>query len=192
MKKDILLIPNILTYTRIISILFITICFINPTENSKLIAFFLFTYASITDFLDGYIARKFSLESLLGKILDPIADKLLIIMVFILFISDQTITDYSIYAVLIIIAREIIIMAMREFLSHYNFQITVIHLSKWKTALQMIVIVGFFTQSIFPELIKNIIYINQIILWITATLTIITLYQYINKSIIFITKELKT
>jgi len=189
MKNDILLIPNILTYTRILSILFIVMCFIHPTENSKLIAFFLFAYASITDFLDGYIARKFSKESVLGKILDPIADKLLIIIILILFISDQTINSYNVYAVLIIIAREIIIMAMREFLCRYNFEITVIYLSKWKTTLQMITIIGFFIQSTFPELIKNIIHVNQIILWVTATLTVITLYQYINKSIVFLKKS---
>ena len=108
--------PNHLTFIRIILAVSIIYFITLNTPNSLIIAFIIFIIASLTDYLDGYIARKYNLITNLGKILDPIADKLLIVGTFLSFLY---IGILNIWIVSIIIAREIIITVIR-FFAHYE------------------------------------------------------------------------
>ncbi len=84
--------PNILTYARIAAVGAVTVCFLVPGETSRWVAVAIFIAAAITDFLDGYLARMWAQQSALGRMLDPIADKLLVAACLLLMAADGTIT----------------------------------------------------------------------------------------------------
>ena len=93
--------------------------------------------ASITDFFDGYLARQFKVQSSFGKCLDPIADKLLVILTIVMLINFSNGNLIILIPGLIIIAREVLVSGFREFLANYNIQMPVSNLAKIKTAIQM-------------------------------------------------------
>jgi|TARA_Y100000389_G_scaffold204519_1_gene257668 CDP-diacylglycerol--glycerol-3-phosphate 3-phosphatidyltransferase len=130
-------IPNILTIFRIILIPIIIVSFYFHGFSSNIIVAFLFALASITDFFDGYLARQFKVQSALGKCLDPIADKLLVILTIVMLINFSHGNFIIIIPGLIIIAREVLVSGFREFLANYNIQMPVSNLAKIKTAIQM-------------------------------------------------------
>ena len=110
-------IPNILTIGRIIIVPIFVLTFFLPGFFGDLIPFFLFIIASFTDFLDGLLARMFKEESKLGEILDPIADKILVVSALVLLVMTNTIKNYEVIAAIIILTREILISGLREFLA---------------------------------------------------------------------------
>jgi CDP-diacylglycerol--glycerol-3-phosphate 3-phosphatidyltransferase len=130
-------IPNILTIFRIILIPIIIISFYFHGFASNIIVAFLFALASITDFFDGYLARQFKAQSAFGKCLDPIADKLLVILTIVMLINFSHDNLIILIPGLIIIAREVLVSGFREFLANYNIQMPVSNLAKIKTAIQM-------------------------------------------------------
>ncbi len=142
MKKKI---PNILTIGRIVLVPFFLFCLVQDAGIYKLIALGVFFISSITDFLDGYFARKFSAESELGRTLDPLADKILIISTLSAFIYlDKQI---PLWMILAIVARDILITLIRILGEKRNIRIKTSRLAKAKTAFQMISI--FIILSIF-------------------------------------------
>ena len=110
-------IPNILTIGRIIIVPFFVLAFYLPGFYGDLTALILFIIASFTDFLDGMLARMFGVESKLGELLDPIADKIIVATALILLVMDGTIRNYEVIAAIIILTREILISGLREFLA---------------------------------------------------------------------------
>ena len=100
------------------------------------LAFGVYTYACITDFFDGYLARALNQTSKLGILLDPIADKLLIASVIIVLIETRVITDIHVIPAIIILLREIAISGLREFLANYNEKVPVTNIAKIKTTIQ--------------------------------------------------------
>ena len=110
-------IPNILTIGRIIIVPFFVLAFYLPGFYGDLTALILFIIASFTDFLDGMLARIFGVESKLGELLDPIADKIIVATALILLVMDGTIRNYEVIAAIIILTREILISGLREFLA---------------------------------------------------------------------------
>tara|TARA_Y100000590_G_scaffold424833_1_gene532194 strand:- start:12592 stop:13164 length:573 start_codon:yes stop_codon:yes gene_type:complete len=179
MKSDLLLIPNIITISRLICIPIIVGLYLTGSNELKLIALIIFLYAAISDFLDGYLARKLDQSSLLGEVIDPIADKLLVIIIYMLFLTDNFINMLTATGILIIVSREIVIITLREIFAHKGMQIKVISLSKTKTAFQLISIIMLFLASIrYPD---EIIFLNaaNIILWLAVILSIASLYQYL-------------
>lgn len=181
-------IPNILTISRILIAPIVVIpLFISDSALSHRIATILFLFASITDFFDGYLARIWSIQSEFGKFLDPIADKLLISTIIVTLVYFQKI--YVIPAIAII-CREILVSGLREFLATLRIDIPVSNLAKIKTAMQMI--------SIFLLLLGNkgsgfsfIDTLGNIIIWITAILTIFTGYIYLRAGLSYISKGVK-
>lgn len=169
--------PNILTFTRILVIPILILSFFLDGVIANWIAATLFVFASVTDFVDGYLARLLKAQSNLGKVLDPIADKLLIATAIIMLVHfgnhDLLITIPGI----IILFREIFVSGLREFLAEINVSMPVSQLAKWKTAVQMtalaILILG--NQG------TNIEYTDEIGragLVLAAILTVITGFAY--------------
>ena len=173
-------IPNILTLIRIFSIPILVLTILSPSHNLNILAFFLFLAISFTDYLDGAIARKMNLVSDFGKMLDPIADKLLIICTIITLIIKESIAGSSLFPAFIIISREIFISGLREFnaTSKSGKQIHVSFLGKVKTSIQILSLLLLILSLI---LINHQLYIFNagiITLWIAMFFTVISGYQY--------------
>ena len=172
--------PNILTAVRIgvIPIIVLTFYFDDTTFAHQLSAF-LFLIACITDFFDGYIARKFNIESNFGKMLDPIADKILVGTILIMLAKFEKVNELP---CILILTREFAVAGLREFLAEIQVSVPVSRLAKIKTFIQMaalfILLLG--TQgSGIPYLSE----FGQIVLWIAATITLFTGWSYFRAAI---------
>lgn len=168
-------IPNLLTFSRIGAIPLIIFFYSLGTKYGQIISASLFVLACITDFLDGYLARSFAIQSKLGKFFDPIADKLLISCIILVLVYYK---KAALLPGLAIISREILVSGLREFLAEIRVSLPVSNLSKIKTALQMIAI---FILLIGSEA-TNISYLDKVgeyALWVAALLTLFTGYVYL-------------
>lgn len=175
--------PNLLTLSRIvvIPVIFMSL-YINSFVWSMFVAV-LFVFAAITDYFDGYLARCRNETSAFGRLLDPIADKLLVAsaLVVILGKPDMVWTPLSYIPVFIILCREILVSGLREFLREVNVGLPVTRLAKWKTGFQMTAL----SMMLFNGLwVWN--HIGEMLLWIAGALTFITGYQYFQKSLNYI------
>jgi cardiolipin synthase len=135
-------IPNFLTTFRLIIIPILVFSFYIPGMIANVIAASLFAIAAITDYFDGYFARSMKAQSNFGKCLDPIADKLLVIVAIVMLISFSGGSFWILIPGLIIISREVLVSGLREFLAEFHVNIPVSKLAKIKTAVQMIAITG--------------------------------------------------
>jgi CDP-diacylglycerol--glycerol-3-phosphate 3-phosphatidyltransferase len=176
-------IPNLLTYARLIAVpIMAGVMFFFSGNTAHWIALIIFILAAITDFFDGYLARAWQQQSSLGRILDPIADKLLVGAAILMLVADQTISGWSIWAALIILSREILVSGLREFLAEINaLDLRVSRLAKWKTVLQMIAL-GFLLAGRSGEEFCGCqsINIGIILLWVAAILTLYTGFDYLS------------
>lgn len=176
--------PNLLTYGRMLAVPLVVVCLFWPAETyMRWIALGIFIVAGITDFLDGYLARALSQQSSLGRMLDPIADKLLVAAVLLMLVADRSIASYSLWAALVILCREILVSGLREFLAELKVSVPVSRLAKWKTFVQ-IVALGFLVagpagEAILPGTVK----IGLALLWIAALLTLYTGWDYMKAGI---------
>ena len=180
-------IPNILTIGRIIIVPFFVLAFYLPGFYGDLTALILFIVASFTDFLDGMLARMFGVESKLGELLDPIADKIIVATALILLVMDGTIRNYEVIAAIIILTREILISGLREFLAKGRITMQVTSLSKLKTFIQMTSIAILLTGESGNKIINfqdyNAQTVGIILLWLSSFLTLYTGYDYLRKGI---------
>jgi cardiolipin synthase (CMP-forming) len=176
--------PNILTYARIIAVPVVVGClFFGKTDAARWAAFALFVAACITDWLDGYLARMWEQQSTLGRMLDPIADKLLVGAVLLMLVYDQTISGWSIWAAVIILSREILVSGLREFLAELNVKIHVTQLAKWKTTFQFIALAMLLVGPAAVNLVPGVTDGGLVILWMSAVLTLFTGYDYLKAGI---------
>ena len=181
-------IPNILTIGRIIIVPIFVISFFIPGIVGDLVPFFLFVLASFTDYLDGFLARLYKEESKLGELLDPIADKILVAAALVLLVMNGIIKNYEVIAAIVILAREILISGLREFLAKSKGEsVPVSSLSKFKTFIQMLSIAMLLTGETGNKIINfqdyNAQTIGIVLLWIAAFLTLYTGYDYLRKGI---------
>jgi len=139
LSEEIKKLPNLLTLARILLIPPIMFFILQDTPLGNFIAVLLFSVAAITDWLDGYLARKQGLESLLGKLLDPLADKLVVQAVLILAAELGRIPGWF---VVLLLSREIAITGLRAIASNEGLQIDVVQSGKLKTALQLVGLVA--------------------------------------------------
>ena len=180
--------PNLLTYARIIVVPLVVLCFDleergKSTDLARWSALGLFIFASITDFFDGYFARIWQQTSSLGRMLDPIADKLLVSACLLLLAADGTIAGWSIWAAIVILSREILVSGLREFLAELKVAVPVTQLAKWKTTVQMVAL-GFLLAG--PAGDKVFYYCTEtglVLLWIAAAITLITGWDYFRAGI---------
>lgn len=179
--------PNILTLSRIAVIPFIFLSIYFTSYTWAMFAAVLFVLASITDYLDGYLARARNQTSAFGRLLDPIADKLLVATALVVILAKPGMytLNLSIIPVFVILCREILVSGLREFLREVNVGLPVTKLAKWKTAFQMVAL----SMMLFRDLWIGWGYLGEFLLWVAAILTFITGYQYYKKSLDYVRAE---
>jgi CDP-diacylglycerol--glycerol-3-phosphate 3-phosphatidyltransferase/cardiolipin synthase len=176
--------PNVLTYARIAAVPALVACLmLIEGENGRWAAFWLFVAAAITDWLDGYLARRLEQQSTLGRMLDPIADKLIVGAALIMLVHDRTIDGISMWAALVILSREILVSGLREFLAELNVKIHVTALAKWKTAVQMVALACLLAGPAGDKIIPGVTDAGIALLWLAAVLTLWTGYDYLKAGI---------
>lgn len=131
--------PNVLTLSRCAAVPLLVVLLLFDTKQSCFWAAFVFTAASITDWLDGYLARKWGIVTILGKFLDPLADKLIVMAALIMLIPYDRVPAWAVF---IILARELIVAGIRSIASSEGIVIAASNLGKYKTIFQMVSIVG--------------------------------------------------
>lgn len=175
--------PNLLTISRIvvIPVIFLTL-YINSFAWQMFTAI-LFVIASITDYFDGYLARSRNQTSAFGRLLDPIADKLLVSSALVLILAKPDMLSFKISYIpaFIILCREILVSGLREFLREVNVGLPVTRLAKWKTGFQMTALAMMLFNGLW-----HWNGIGEFLLWIAGALTFITGYQYFQKSLNYI------
>jgi CDP-diacylglycerol--glycerol-3-phosphate 3-phosphatidyltransferase len=171
--------PNILTLIRIIIIPIIILTFyFDDKIYAHRLAAGLFLIAGITDFFDGFLARKYDLQTNFGRMLDPIADKLLVGCILIMLVKFRKANEVP---CLLILSREFLISGLREFLAEIRVSVPVSRLAKFKTAIQM----GALFILLLGSKGSGLHYMNTIghvALWVAAALTIFTGYSYFQAS----------
>lgn len=169
---------NQLTFLRIALIPLLVLIFYLPFKWHFLASAAVFTLASITDFLDGYIARKYNQTTALGAFLDPVADKLMVVIALVLLVEVHASPWFAVPAV-VIVGREIVISALREWMAELGKRasVAVSYVGKVKTTLQMLAIIVLLA---FPP-VKGSIFttIGYILLYAAAALTLWSMIMYI-------------
>ncbi len=175
--------PNKLTILRVAMIPFFVLFMLFPVmgEADKWIALVLFIVASLTDMLDGHIARKYNLITNFGKFMDPLADKLLVCSALICLVELGRIASWI---VIVIIAREFIISGFRLIASDNGVVIAASYWGKFKTTFQMIMICLMIAN------LEPLQLFTDIVMWIALILTVVSLMDYLikNKEVIKETK----
>jgi len=167
--------PNKLTVLRMIMIVPFVFFMLTDMAGgmSKWIALALFVIASLTDLLDGKIARKYNLVTNFGKFMDPLADKLLVCAAMICLVETGKIASW---VVIIIISREFIISGFRLIASDNGIVIAASYWGKFKTVFQMVMIILMIAD------IAVLYVVTQIVMWIALVLTIVSLIDYLKKN----------
>lgn len=197
--------PNILTIARLIAVPLIPVMFLffdRPWADWY--AMVLFIVAAITDYLDGYLARAWKLETLFGAAMDPIADKALVMIALLVINGYAGLTPWIMLPSAIIVYREVFVAGLRESLGAKARALKVTNLAKWKTTSQMIAITLIFAKGVFEhharletanervglmnwaEWTGNI---GIILLWVAGILTIITGWDYFKKALPFLKED---
>ena len=153
------------------------------------IAFALFIIASLSDYFDGYLARKYSHESSFGEVLDPIADKILSISSLIALMINGIIEGFNIIPALIIIYREIFVSGLREYLGEKSIKVNVTYQSKLKTATQFTAISGFLISPVISPDISYFNYLCSFLLSLSALTSISTGFNYFKITSEFLEKK---
>jgi CDP-diacylglycerol--glycerol-3-phosphate 3-phosphatidyltransferase len=191
--NQILNLPNILTMARIAAIPLMAALLLSPTKSAGFWAAAVFALASITDWLDGYLARRMGIVTVFGKFLDPIADKLIVMAALIMILPFDRVPAWM---VLVILGREIIITGLRGIASNDGIVIPASDLGKFKTIFQIVAILGlvlhydynWFFGIAHPLLTVNMHNIGMFYLWIATILTIWSGVDYLVKFIKVITR----
>ncbi|WP_037316490.1 CDP-diacylglycerol--glycerol-3-phosphate 3-phosphatidyltransferase [Ruegeria halocynthiae] len=210
--------PNILTVLRLVAAPGLAVMFLYFTRPyADWFALILFLTAAITDWFDGYLARAWKQETKIGAMLDPIADKAMVVIALMILVgySGSHWTPWLVLPATVILFREVFVSGLREYLGDVAGTLKVTKLAKWKTTAQMIAIATLFSQGIFEhyffmyqygmdgDLVNEILSRNEddvhgllwmeagkfwsglvglVLLWIAATLTLITGYDYLRKA----------
>lgn len=172
--------PNILTFARIAAIPVIIALMFAASPPLIVAAFILFTLAALTDFLDGWLARKLNVVSAIGRFLDPIADKLLIACILVAFCANGNLPGLWSVTAMVVLFREVMISGLREFLGPYKIVIHVTTLAKWKTTIQLIACGLLIIAPLLPPLWMQI---GHAAMAIAAFITLITGWDYLRQGL---------
>ncbi|NEW90107.1 MULTISPECIES: CDP-diacylglycerol--glycerol-3-phosphate 3-phosphatidyltransferase [Rhodopseudomonas] len=192
--KTSLTLPNILTYARIAAIPVVVGCiFAQSILGGPLalrwVALAVFIAAAITDFLDGHFARIWDQQSAFGRMLDPIADKLLVASCLLMLAADSIIHGWTLWAAIVILCREILVSGLREYLAALRVSVPVTRLAKWKTTAQLIAIGFLLAGEAGNEVLPFTTEIGVSLLWLSALLTMYTGYDYFRAGIHHLIEE---
>ncbi len=175
--------PNVLTLSRIAAIPILAAMTAIHTPGGDLAACIVFAAAGITDYLDGRLARDRDQASDVGRMLDPIADKLLVGAALMLLAANDRLTGWGLYPAIIILLREILVSGLREYLAGLRVGLPVTNLAKWKTGFQMgalgTLIAGGDTAVLLHLSFLPVVAIGVAMLWIAAVLTLLTGWDYL-------------
>jgi len=200
--RNSLSLPNILTYARIAAIPVVVGCIYEQAILDgplwlRWVALAVFIAAAVTDFLDGYYARIWDQHSAFGRMLDPIADKLLVASCLLMLAADGSIHGWTLWAAIVILCREILVSGLREYLAALRVSVPVTKLAKWKTTVQLVAI-GFLlagdagdqlVAAIVPILGPVVTQLGLLLLWISAIVTIYTGWDYFRAGIHHLIEE---
>jgi len=189
-----LALPNILTYGRIaavpvvVGVLFWQSIMMGPLW-LRWVALVIFIGAGVTDFLDGYFARIWGQQSSLGRMLDPIADKLLVAACLLMLAAGSNIHGWTLLAAVIILCREILVSGLREYLAELQVSVPVTRLAKWKTSAQMVAVGFLIAGEAGDRVVPVVSEIGILLLWLSAMLTLYTGYDYMRAGLRYMIEE---
>jgi len=171
--------PNILTLSRILALPLLALFLWRPDwPAGYLTAWIIYALMGVTDYFDGYVARAQGTVSKLGVFLDPIADKIMVATVILILAAKGVIFDWHLIAALVILAREIAVSGLREFLGGIQVSVPVSRLAKWKTTLQLGAL-GFLIFSRATPDWHWVLQAGLVFLWGAAVLTVVTGWDYL-------------
>jgi cardiolipin synthase (CMP-forming) len=188
-----LALPNILTITRIVLVPVFALAFVLPGETARLVAFAVFCIAGASDALDGLAARRLNAGSEFGRMLDPIADKILVAVALMMLVAEGSIRQFNLtmsvmsllrlVPALIILTREILVSGLREFLAGAKVSVPVTAVAKFKTAIQMVAIGAMILTPLADRFFPGVPAMSYSafaygLLWVAAALTVYTGYVY--------------
>jgi cardiolipin synthase len=181
-------IPNILTFARIAAIPVVVGCvyaqsILDGPLWLRWVALAVFIGAAITDFLDGYYARMWDQQSALGRMLDPIADKLLVASCLLMLAADGIIHGWTLWAAIVILCREILVSGLREYLAALRVSVPVTKLAKWKTTAQLVAIGFLLAGEAGDRVFPFVTQLGLLLLWLSAIFTIYTGWDYFRAGI---------
>jgi cardiolipin synthase len=189
-----LALPNLLTFARIAAVpVVVALMFSYSILDGGLwlrwVALAVFITAGVTDMLDGYVARTYGQMTSLGRMLDPIADKLLVGSCLLMLAAEETIRGWALLAAVIILCREILVSGLREYLAALRVSVPVTKLAKWKTTIQLVAIGFLIAGEAGEQILPATTLIGIILLWMSALFTIYTGWDYFRAGIHHLIKE---
>ena len=192
--RNSLSLPNILTYARIAAIPVVVGCiYAQAIMDGPLwlrwVARAVFIAAGVTDFLDGYYVRIWDQHSAFGRMLDPIADKLLVASCLLMLAADGIIHGWTLWAAIVILCREILVSGLREYLAALRVSVPVTKLAKWKTTVQLVAIGFLLAGEAGDQIIPVVTQTGLLLLWISAIVTIYTGWDYLHAGIHHLIEE---
>ena len=175
--------PNLLTLSRIAAIPLLVALVALRLPVADLVACILFSAAAITDYFDGKLARSRFQQSDLGRMLDPIANKLLVAATLMMLVGQDRLSPLGLYPAIVIMLREILVSGLREYLAGIRVGLPVTRLAKWKTGFQMgalgTLLAGDSAAKVLHLSILPISTIGEAMLWVAAALTLVTGWDYL-------------
>jgi cardiolipin synthase len=190
-------IPNAITVLRILLVPVFAVAFVLPGEAWRLTAFVVFVIAGVSDFFDGLAARKLNAGSDFGRMLDPIADKILVGVALMMLVAEGSVRQFNLapelglasllklVPALVILAREILVSGLREFLAGVRVSVPVSFLAKIKTTIQLIAIGAMILGPIADRWVPGSLALAYTALWVAAGLTVYTGYEYFRASLAY-------
>ena len=197
-------IPNVLTLLRLLAAPGVGVMFLYFARPwADWLAFFLFVGAAVTDFIDGYLARRWKQETRFGSMLDPIADKAMVVIALLVITAQSGLNAWILLPATAIVFREIFVSGLREFLGDASGALTVTWVAKLKTAAQMIAIAVLFASGAFSHMFEGDAgggyapqaeqlvriaadgawWIGVALLWVAAVLTLVSGIDYFRKGL---------
>ena len=175
--------PNLLTLSRIAAIPVLVVLVALGDPAADFAACVVFSVAAVTDYLDGKLARARSQHSDLGRMLDPIADKLLVGAALMMLVGEARLSRWGLYPAIVIMLREILVSGLREYLAGLRIGLPVTRLAKWKTGFQMGAIGTLLAGDSSAHLLHlgflPVTAIGEVMLWVAAALTMLTGWDYL-------------
>lgn len=185
--------PNLLTLSRICAIPLLVLCVAIRAPWADMAACIVFAAAGITDYFDGKIARDRKIVSDFGRMLDPIADKLLVGAALMLLAGFDRLPNWALLPAIVIMLREILVSGLREYLAGLNVGLPVTSLAKWKTGFQMgalgTLLAGDTGAAVVGLGVLPVSLIGELMLWAAAVLTLMTGWDYLAAGLRHVTRD---
>ncbi|KKB80145.1 CDP-diacylglycerol--glycerol-3-phosphate 3-phosphatidyltransferase [Devosia soli] len=177
-RNPLTLVPNVITIARIASIIPIVGLVMSGDSTMRIVAVLIYVVAAASDWVDGYLARAWNQYSDLGRMLDPIADKLLVGILITALAWSGSFSGWDMVPVVAILFREFFISGLREFLGSTAVVLPVSKLAKWKTTIQLVALAVVLVEP----LISGIGLVSDLILWVAGAITLWTGWNYLRAS----------